>query len=164
MARRRHGGVTLLEILLTLGIGGIVWVFISSVFLSNFRIFSEQKTATYIAGQNRLALDEITNQVRQAQAVSGSCSVSICGGDTTSSPSVLILALWSLDASGNPYAPNPVTDPNPDYVVYKLDPTNTKNLIRETKRGQTNTSPLTSTRAESKKILATNIAAKAPKS
>ena len=122
-------GFTLLEILLTLGIAGVAWVFISSVFLSNFKIFNEQKTATYINSQNRLALDDISNQVIQAQAVSGSCNV--CQGDTTSSASVLILALWSLDASGNPYAPNLIVDPNPDYFVYKLDPLNTKNLIRK---------------------------------
>src|SRR3989344_4728201 len=103
LLHRKHKAFTLLEILFTLGLLGVIWVFVSSIFLSSFRIFSDQKTATYIANQNRLALDEITNQIREAQSIASNCTV--CGGDTTSSSSVLILKLWSLDANGKPYKP-----------------------------------------------------------
>lgn len=113
-------GITLIEILIATTIMAILVLLVGTAYFAHFRIFSNQSTAMDVTTQNKLALDEITNQVRQSQSVAAGCSA--CGSDTTGA-SVLILQLWPLDAQGNP------TDPgtsNYDYIEYKLDQTGTK--------------------------------------
>ena len=66
-------GVTLIEILVGLAIFGFITVLVASLYFAQFRLFSSQNTSIDIASQNKLALDEMTNQIRESQSVAGSC-------------------------------------------------------------------------------------------
>src|SRR3990167_1424547 len=57
-----QNGFTLVELIIGFGIVGIISVLIASPYFSFFRLFLNQFTAVDVAGQNRLALDEIVNQ------------------------------------------------------------------------------------------------------
>jgi len=120
-------GVSIIELLIGIALFAVIAIFFASVFLANSRIFSDQKTTIHVASQNRLALDEITNQVRKAVLVVDNCT--ICGTNTQSTSTVLILGLWPIDSSGNAFDPN---ENGLDYFVYKLDdPANNSNLIKK---------------------------------
>lgn len=117
-------GVSLVELLIGIGLFSVVSILFVTIVLTNSRIFSDQKTNIYIATQNRLALDEMINQIRESVTVTNNCTV--CGSNITSNSLVLILEIWPIDASGNPF--DPATTTGSDYIVYKLDdpPNNTK--------------------------------------
>ncbi len=119
-------GISLPELLISISLFGVVSILFVTIVMTNSRIFSDQKTNIHIASQNRLALDEITNQIRESAAVVDNCTV--CGSDNTSNSLILILELWPIDADGNPFNP---TGTGSDYVVYKKD-TNSTNLIKKT--------------------------------
>lgn len=104
----------MVEIITGLGILGLVVFLAASVYFAHFRLFSNQVTSIDVASQNKLAIDEITNQIRESVAVAVSC----CSGPTeTTSGTVLVLQLWGLDATGEPVST--ITD----YIVYKQDTT-----------------------------------------
>ncbi|MBI2012615.1 prepilin-type N-terminal cleavage/methylation domain-containing protein [Candidatus Curtissbacteria bacterium] len=119
-------GFTLIELLAGLAVGGFVIVIIASIYMAHFRLFSDQNTAIDTATQNKLALDEITNQIRQAQAVVSTCAS--CNPDTTG-VNILILQIWPLDESGDPKDPGAS---NYDYIEYRKDPADPAKLIRKT--------------------------------
>ena len=118
-----QNGFTLLEILIGFAIFGLISLLVAAIYLAQFRLFSNQNTLVDVASQNKLALDEVTNQIRESQTVVASC----CGAETTSQ-SVLVLRLWPQDAGGEPQDPNGVAY---DYIIYRQDsPDNTK-LIKK---------------------------------
>ncbi len=135
----------MIDLLTGLAVGGFVLVVVASIYLAHFRLFSNQNTAIDAATQNKLALDEITNQIRQSQAVVSTCAS--CGGDTTGA-NILVLRLWPLDGSGDPQDP---AGSNYDYIEYRLDSTSPTNLIRKTFPYNT------STRKSDTRIVATNV-------
>lgn len=120
-------GLTLLEFLVAFAIFGIISVLVGTVYVTHFRIFSNQNTAIDVSTQNRIALDEVISQVRQSQSVVATCPS--CAGDTTS-PTVLVLQLWPINSSGEPLDPG--TGTNYDYIVFKQDATDTKKLVKIT--------------------------------
>src|SRR3989304_5854706 len=95
-----QNGFTLVELIIGFGIVGIISVLIASPYFSFFRLFLNQFTAVDVAGQNRLALDEIVNQIRQSETVFSSGPIS----DGFSS-CLAIFAVWlgSFHESGKPY-------------------------------------------------------------
>lgn len=139
----RLKGFTLVEVLVGFGLVGIVSVLVAALYFTNFKLFSNQTTSIDVNSQNKIAVDEITNQIRQSQSVAVSC----CSGDT-SGVNVLILQLWPLDTNGNP------TDPNPfyDYIVYKIDPSDATRIQKKIVPASG------STRPSSTKVLSTNLA------
>ncbi len=140
-------GFTLVELLTTFAIGGFVTVIVASIYLAHFRLFANQNTAIDAATQNKLALDEITNQIRQAQTVVSTCSS--CSGDTTGA-NILVLQLWPLDAGGDPQDP---MGTNYDYIEYRKDASDATKLIRKTFPYST------STRKSGTRIVATGVSA-----
>lgn len=119
-------GLSLLEFLIAGAILGIISALVAGIYFAHFRIFSNQNNAIDVSTQNKLALEEISNQIRQSESIVSTCPS--CGGDTTGA-SVLILRLWPLDGTGEPIDPQ---DINYDYLVYKRDPINTTKLTRTT--------------------------------
>lgn len=113
-------GLTIVEITVGLALIGIISLLVTTIYFTHIRLFGSQTTLIDVASQNRLALDEITNQIRQSQAVATSVD-----GDTTSA-TVLVLQLWPLDASGEP-----LDSGNYDYIIYKRDSTDNTKLIRK---------------------------------
>src|SRR3989338_4041083 len=73
-----QNGFTLGELIVGLGIVGIISVLIASPYFGFFRLFLNQFTAVDVASQNRLALDEIVNQIRQGESTL--LSSTICDG------------------------------------------------------------------------------------
>ena len=137
-------GFTLVEFLVGFGLVGIISVLVAALYFTNFRLFSNQNASIDINSQNKIAIDEITNQLRQSQAVASSC----CGGDA-SGVNALVLQLWPLDVNGDPTDPNP----NYDYIVYKIDPTDPTRIQKKT------VPAAGSTRPASTKVLSTDLAA-----
>ena len=137
-------GVSLVEILVGLSVFGFVTILIASLYFTHFKLFSNQNTLVDLSSQNKLVLDDITNQVRESQGVATSC----CGGDTTSA-TVLVLQLWPLDAAGEPFQP---AGNAYDFVVYQRDSSDNTKLLKKT------APDATSTRVAKTSILSSTVA------
>ena len=136
----RYPGVSLVELLIGMSIVGFIGIFITSLYFSHFKLFSSQNTRIEVASQNKIALEEITNQIRESQGVTASC----CSPAETTGTDVLVLQIWPLNASGDPTEPTS----GYDYIVYKkVNDTLKKKVVPATG----------STRPSSDKIIATKI-------
>jgi len=132
-----QNGLTLVELIVGFSIIGIISVLIASPYFSFFRLFLNQFTAIDVASENRLALNEITNQSRQSESVS--VLTIPCGGDPSGS-NKLCLQLWPLDQNGKPFRSS-----DKDYIIYKRDPQNNTKIIKIT-RAATSSSRKSSTK------------------
>lgn len=112
---RLRRGISLAEYLVAFSIISIISVMVAAVYFAHFRLFSNQNTAIDVSTQARIGVDEITNQLRQAEAIISTCAS--CGGDTTGQ-NILIMQLWPIDASGEPIDPQGT---NYDYIEFKKD-------------------------------------------
>ena len=110
-----RSGVSLVELLIAMSIVGILGVLIAALYFSHFKLFSSQNTRIEVASENKIALEEMTNQIRESQGVAASC----CSPTETTGANVLVLQIWLLNASGDPTEPNPSPAPQYDYIVYK---------------------------------------------
>ncbi len=128
IAHRKHfnGNISLLELLVAGSILSIISVLVGAIYFAHFRIFSNQSSAIDVSTQNKLALKEVSNQIRQSESIVNTCPD--CGSDTTNAVT-LILRLWPLDGTGEPIDP---AGTNYDYYVFKRDPTNDTKFIRLT--------------------------------
>lgn len=124
MGFKINSGFTLVELLVGFGLVGLVSFLVAGVYFAQFRLFSNQNTSIDVASQNKIALDDMTSQIREAAAIAASC----CSTETTSSTS-LILRLWPLNASPEPYQPTPTSY---DYIIYKQNPSDNTRLIKKT--------------------------------
>lgn len=143
--RRRRPGFTVIEFLVGTGLVGIVSVMVASLYFAQFRLFSNQSTSIDVASQNKIAIDELTSQIREASAIVNSC----CDGETTSANS-LVLSLWPLDSNNEPYQPTPTSF---DYIIYKQDAGDNTHLVKKTVPDPQ------STRDAKTAVIATNLSA-----
>lgn len=141
-----QNGFSLIELVTGFAIIGLVSILIGTLYFANFRLFSNQNTLIEVSSQNKTALAEMINQIRESQSVTSTCTA--CAGDTTS-PTVLVLRLWPINASGEPFDPGASAY---DYIVYKRDETDNTKLIKKT------LPDATSARASQTKIISTNVA------
>ena len=141
-------GFTIVELITGFAIIGFVSFLVAAVYFAQFKLFSNQNTAIDIASENKLAADEIVNQIRESETVVNTCSS--CGGDVTGADK-LILRLWPLNSSGEPTDPS---SSNYDYIIYKLNPSDSTKLIKQTFADTV----LPSTRLSGSKIIATKLA------
>ena len=146
--RRRRPGLSLVELQVAIAISAGIALLVGGVYFAYTKLFNEEKVRVHVASQNRIAIDEITNQIRESPGISTNCT--ICGTQTTSSSTVLILKLWPIDANGEVFEP---TSGQFDYIVYRLDnPTNGTKLLKEIFPNGIDTS-----RIASSKILSTDV-------
>ena len=148
-------GLSLVEVLIGMAILAFISLMVGSVYLAHFRLFSNQSTSIDVASQNRIALDEIINQIREGNGVSQTASVNGCGGAKTSgtSPSpTVVVKLWPLDTTtGDPFDPgSSAPDTDYDYVLYCVDSNNSFHKVI-----QKQTTGTASKRTDLDKILAT---------
>lgn len=124
-------GLSVVEITGAIGIIGIISIMIVSIYFAHFKLFSNQSKTIDIANETRIALDTITNQIREASGVVSTCPGTSpyngCGSATTSS-TVLVLQLWPLDSNGDPTDPGTT---NFDYIVIKRDDLENTKLTRQ---------------------------------
>src|SRR3989344_5320495 len=90
-------GLSLLELQIVIAIFGGISLITGAVYFAYTRLINEEKITIEVANQNRNAIDEMTNQIREAQSVAMDCT--ICGTVSDSSSTVLILALWPIDTN-----------------------------------------------------------------
>ena len=119
-------GFSIIELVTGFAIIGLVSILVATLYFANFRLFTNQNTQIEVSSQNKTALGEMINQIRESESVVSTCSA--CAGDTTS-PTVLVLRLWPLDASGEPFDPGTTAY---DYVVYGSDTTDNTKLTKKT--------------------------------
>jgi len=137
-------GLTLVELQIAIAImAGLSFLF-ASIYYGQTRLFGEEKTTIKVASENRIALDEITNQIRESPGIILGCT--ICGTSTNSTSAILIISLWPIDSSGDLTEP---TSGEFDYMVYRI---NGQNLLKEIFPNGT-----TSYRINTSKILASNV-------
>lgn len=138
-------GASIIELLAAMAILSLITIMVVSVYFTHFKIFSNQSESIQIANQNKISLDEITNQIRESQSVATTCAN--CGGDSSGTAKI-VLQLWPLDASGNPKDPG---GSKYDYIVYKRDDLENSKLIKKIIPDPS------STRSASTKIIATEV-------
>src|SRR3989338_6974207 len=137
-------GYTLTELLIGFSIIGLVSILVAAVYFAHSRLFSTQNTSIDVASQNRLALDEMTNQIRESQAVVATCT--LCPPDSTSD-TVVILQIWPIDSAGELFQP---TGSDYDFIVYKRNISD-NTLVKKIIPGST------SQRRAGEKIIATDV-------
>lgn len=140
-------GLTIVELITGIAIIGFVSFLVAAVYFAQFKLFSNQNTAIDVASENKLATDEMVNQIRESETVVNTCAA--CGSDVTG-PSKLILRLWPLNSNGDPTDPS---SSNYDYIIYKPDPSDNTKLIKQTFADTV----LPSTRSSGSKIIATKL-------
>lgn len=129
-AFRKIAAFTLVELVASMAIFGLIALMVGSVYMAHFRLFSNQNKIIDISNGNKIALDEITNQIRESKAVVATCPN--CAPDTTNlqnQPSTtLVLELWPLNQNGEPFKP---TGSAFDYIIYKRDAADNTKLIKK---------------------------------
>ena len=138
-------GLSLIELQIAMAIFVALIVVVGSAYYATTKLFNEEREIMNITSQNRIAVDNITNQVREAVSVVTGCTV--CGVSTESDATTLIISLWPIDVDGTAFEP---TGNEFDYLVYRLDSSpNDTNLLLEIFPNGT-----TSSRITTSKILA----------
>src|SRR5437660_12607983 len=67
--RRRSAGMTLFEIMFALGIGGLVMAGVCSLYFYSYRSFAAQLNYVDLDQYSQRALDKMSQQIRQVQAM-----------------------------------------------------------------------------------------------
>ncbi len=145
-SKKTWHGFTIIELLIGGVLMAIVIFALGNIMITNFKLFLNESSVINITEANKIALDEITNQIRESQSIAATCTP--CSPDTTSA-NILILQLWPLNANGEPFDGGI----NYDYIVYKKDSTDS------TKLRKIIYPYATSSRPNSNKVLSTNISA-----
>lgn len=140
--KKVYTGLTLVETLIAFGLSAVILIILAAFYLTQFKFFSGQNTSIDISSQNKIAIDEITNEIRESQSVAASC----CSSDTTSS-TVLVLQIWPLNSNGDTQDPGTT---NYDYIVYQRDSSNNTITKKITPSG-------ISSRQAGTKIIASNV-------
>src|SRR3990167_11262059 len=99
-------GLTLVELVTSAAILGVLSLMIGSVYLAHFRLFSSQSASIDTSAQNKIAIEEISNQIRESVGVDN-CPASghyTCPSGTNNTGAILVIALWKLE-SGVPTGP-----------------------------------------------------------
>jgi len=154
-------GFTLVELLTSFAIIGVIGIMIGSVWLAHFKLFSTQSTAIDLKAQNTVALEDIASSIK-ATAYISAC-VGLAGGGckqvpytpVTVSLTSISLFNWPLQDNGTPI--DPFDAPSGyafDYIWYKLEDDGkmhtppTYNLIKGVQASSTNKSTFLSTRGK----------------
>ena len=141
-------GITLAELMIGGGIAAILMIVLAAFYFGQFKAFSNQTVAIDLSSQGRIAVDDISNNIRQSESV---CTTS-CGSLSGSTVSVLTLRLWPL--VGTPGQPrNPTSSSDYDYLSYSKDAQN--NLIRNIDASAV--SPASTRKEETNKIIASSL-------
>ncbi len=107
----RRGGYTLIELLVTILLVTVTMGVLTMVFIMSFRVNAYESSNGQLQLGNRVAIDEMVRQIRQATTVAAG------NGSNTTSANVLVLQLASVNSS------NTIIPATYDYIIFKLDAT-----------------------------------------
>lgn len=113
--------ISLVELLVGMGIVSFLILIIAGVYIAHFKIFSNQNASIESASQNKIALEDMTNEIRESAGVVTSCPNPPCSPAQTTSASILVLKIWPIDVNGDPIDPG-VNPQNVDYIIYQRNP------------------------------------------
>lgn len=122
----KKSGFSLVEVLIASVILVIISYALGSSYFDILKLFSNQSVIIEISTANRIALDQITATIRQAETVVNSCTCEAVPDVT--GPDSLILKLWPINAQGQAFNP---ADSVFDYIIFKQDPNDSTKLIRK---------------------------------
>lgn len=117
-------GFTLIEILVVIGLFALLMLFATGIFLSHNGLYYAQRAEINAVGSARGALDDMTDEIREAIAVETSAVYQSV--IYTTDVDTLALRLPAVDASGVPSAGTY------DHVIYYIDSANPKYLRKIT--------------------------------
>lgn len=117
----KKNGFSLLELLITMAVLGIISVVLTSIYIDTNKTFKIQKSQTLLQTESRNSLDFIDTWTRRASTIMTSYTTADLTVYTTSS-TVLVLQVPSIDASQN------ILSNKYDYFVYKANVSSPMNL------------------------------------
>lgn len=120
----RLPGFTLMEVLVVIGLFALVMVFVVGIFIGHNDLYYAQRAEINAVGSARHALDDITDEIREAVAVQD--SILYQGTTYQTDGDTLVVRLPALDSSGVPIASTY------DYIIYYLDPGSPAKLRKTT--------------------------------
>lgn len=112
----KRKGISLIELIITIGISLTIFTVISAMFVQTNNIFNLESNKSHIQLSGKTALDRIARQTKQGYGVETSY------GAYATSDTQMVLKLASLDVDRNII---PLTY---DYVIYRLNPVDTTEL------------------------------------
>lgn len=130
LQRRRDAGMSLIEVLVGMGLFAVMGTLLLGVALSTSRVSEDTRALTTMNERSRLAMERLTRELRQAQAIQ---VVKLPPAATTS------VTFWT-DFDG---LPGEGTIADPEVLTYTWDPS-TKNLTLSAK-GMTGAAPVLAT-------------------
>lgn len=116
----REQGFTLIEIMVVVGLFALLMLFATGIFLSHNGLYFAQRAEINAVGSARHALDDMTDEIREAVAVA--VSTDYQSVTYTTDADTLVLRLPATDASGVPLSGTY------DYIVYYIDSGNPQYL------------------------------------
>ncbi|HEY5601241.1 MAG TPA: type II secretion system protein [Patescibacteria group bacterium] len=109
----RFSGFTLIELIVAIGLFGLISLLAGGVYLGQIRLFNRQNAQVDIVSQNQIILDDMVDEIRNSSQVASGVTV---GSDTyASGTNQLVLRLISIDSSGQLLANSF------DHLIYYLE-------------------------------------------
>jgi type II secretory pathway pseudopilin PulG len=131
----RDSGMTLVEILVGIGLFGLLGMVLLSIALSTSRVTEDTRQLTNVNEESRLAMERLTRELRQATEV---VAVHLPNGPTD----ITSLTFWT-DFNGN--AVEDLNAADPEVLTYRWDPTTERlTLTANDPNGTAVTQPLLS--------------------
>lgn len=117
----KNKGVSLIELLIAMAIMSIISLTLILIFTQSFKTYYIQESQTQLQIQTRYSLESINNWVKKSSTVVATYTAQDTTVYTTST-SVLVLKVLSIDASNNLIANTY------DYIIFRRNPSNTAEL------------------------------------
>jgi len=120
--KNQKGFATLLELVLVIALVAIIMVLLTTVFSSQSKTFSTQKSQIEVEVANRFALDEMTSKLRES---TGLLSQAIVDSQTyTTDDQTVVAQIPAVDASSE------IIFGKFDTLIYTLNASNPKQLLK----------------------------------
>lgn len=117
-ARKARAGMTLPELLIAIGISGMVFIAVMMMVFFSGRSYAALANYVDLDNKSRQALDQMTKDIRQVDAVTGVGTTTLSSGQVVTNQ----LVLAGKDASGTNYT-----------ITYTYSPNSTNKAVTRTK-------------------------------
>jgi len=125
LINKRKTGFSLLELVISIAILGIISVSLSIVFTRGYSVFKIEKSRNLMQEESRTAIDIVDSWIRKTYSVLSSYTALDLTVYTTDAQ-VLILKIQSIDAD------SALISGTYDYLIFKINPSNSARLEKIT--------------------------------